>query len=74
MKKQVNLRIDTKVYTLIEKRAKKNLFTVDEMIEDIIRRSMISYISGPTKSRFKPDDKLVAVFSREKRGRKGKKK
>jgi len=61
----------------IEKRASKNYLTTKEQLEDIIRRSMLSYnkrrsrrklISGQT------DDKLVNIFSRDRRGRKPKKK
>ena len=53
----------------IEKRAKKNYLSMPELIEDIVRRSMISYAGGIRRT-LKIDDKLVAMFSREKRGRK----
>ena len=59
---------------VLEKRGKKNMFSLKEQIEDIIRRSCVNY---KTKSRTRPikvDDKLVAVFSRQKSGRKKKKK
>ena len=55
----------------IEKRAKKNYLSMPELIEDIVRRSMISYTGGIRRT-LKIDDKLVAMFSREKRGRKKK--
>ncbi len=56
---------------ILEKRAKKNMLSLREMIEDIVRRSCIrSKISGT--SRLKCDDKLVGIFSKEKRGRKRK--
>ena len=55
----------------IEKRAKKNYLSMPELIEDIVRRSMISYAGGIRRT-LKIDDKLVAMFSREKRGRKKK--
>ena len=56
---------------VLKNRAKKNYFDVKELIEDIIRRSCIR-TKGTTKSRFKCDDELVAIFSRERRGRKKK--
>ena len=59
---------------ILTKRAKKNLLTLRELIEDILRRSAIS---TKAKSKFpsslKIDDKLVGIFSRERRGRKKKK-
>jgi hypothetical protein len=42
-------------------------------MEDILRRSMISYNKGKPKSYSEPDvEKLVKIFSRKKRGRKPK--
>lgn len=71
-RKSILVKLDNELVGLLEKRAKKNFLTVDEMVEDIVRRSMISW-KGGTKRGFKVDDKLVGVFSREKRGRKRKK-
>ena len=56
---------------ILEKRAKKNFLTVKEQIEDIIRRSAINYSKGIKP--IKVDDRLVAVFSRQRSGRKKKK-
>ncbi len=69
----ITINIDEDEKKILVKRAKKNLFTLREQIEDIIRRSAVNYKSG-TSSKFKVDDKLVYAFSREKRGRKPKKK
>jgi hypothetical protein len=57
---------------LLQKRAKKNLMTLREQVEDIIRRSCVSTKNTAQKT-FKTDDKLVEIFSRNTRGRKIKK-
>jgi len=69
----ITVSIDEDAKKVLEKRAKKNMFTLREQVEDIIRRSAINTKTG-TKSSIKVDDKLVHVFSREIRGRKRKKK
>ena len=69
----VTINIDEKVKKILEKRAEKNLLSLREQIEDILRRSAVNYKSG-TSTAIKVDDKLVEVFSREKRGKKRKKK
>lgn len=69
--KKISLVIDDNVFRLLKKRAKENLMSVQELIEDIIRRSMVSYQGGKRRA-FKIDDRLVAIFSRERRGRKKK--
>jgi len=58
---------ETKV---LRKRANKNYLTLIEQIEDIIRRSCISSQRASKLKQIKIDDKLVAIFSRERRGRK----
>ena len=55
---------------ILEKRAKKNYLSLKEQIEDIIRRSCISTIKRAGLQIIKIDDKLVSIFSRERRGRK----
>lgn len=58
--------VDADVLEALEKRAKKNKFTLDEQISDILRRSVVN--SAPAG--FKPeklDDSLVGVFSRRTR-------
>jgi hypothetical protein len=67
---QITIDIDDKIYKVISKRAKKNLMTVREQVEDIIRRSAVNV--GKETTSDKIDDTLVSVFSRNKRGRKGK--
>jgi len=70
---KITIQLDDEEVTILEKRAKKNLMSLREQVEDIIRRSCVS-TKTTTTSRFKADDKLVEVFSRERRGRKKKKK
>ena len=69
----ITISIDDDEKKILEKRAKKNLMTLREQIEDIIRRSAVNYKSG-TSTTLKVDDRLVEVFSRVKKGRKKKKK
>jgi len=47
--------------------------TLREQIEDILRKSAVRTKSGAKYQAVKVDDALVAVFSRERRGRKRKK-
>ena len=71
---KLTIHLDEPIFNIIKKRAKKNLLTSREQIEDIVRRSAVSYKNQDNLSALKPDDKLIAVFSRENRGRKPKKK
>lgn len=71
---RISVEFDDDVYKALGRRAEKNFLSVKEMIEDIVRRSMVNYVGGPKRVRFKVDDKLVEAFSRERRGRKRKKK
>jgi len=70
--KTINL--DNEIIEILNKRAKKNFFTLSEQIEDIIRRSCINYKKKKNPNEIKIDDKLVGIFSRQKSGRKRKKK
>ena len=69
----ISVFIDDEEKKILESRAKKNLMTLKEQAEDIIRRSCVR-----TKSKSVPydpcDDKLVKIFSKSRRGRKSKKK
>lgn len=62
----ITISIDEKVKKILEKRAKKNLMTLREQAEDIIRRSAANYKLG-TQTNVKADDKLVEIFSRHKK-------
>ena len=74
-KNQVTMFLDTEVLELLEKRANKNMMTVNEQIEDILRRSTINQ-KNKKKSPYdtKVDDALVSIFSRKKTGPKAKSK
>ena len=69
----ITISLDDEEVKILEKRAKDNLFTLREQVEDIIRRSCISSKKGASTTDIKCDDKLVGVFSRQKSGRKKKK-
>lgn len=60
---KVTLYIPNEVLELLEKRSKKNMMTLSEQIEDILRRSVIN--TKKTKQQEeKLDDMLVGLFSR----------
>jgi len=67
---QITISIDEDVKKIISQRAEKNLLTLREQIEDILRKSAVRTKTGKKYEVIKIDDKLVSVFSREKRGRK----
>lgn len=52
---------------ILKKRGKKNYLKLKEQVEDIIRRSCIN--TKTTTSSVKCDDRLVEIFSRQKRGK-----
>jgi hypothetical protein len=56
---------------LLKRRGKENYLPVKEQIEDIVRRSCISYKKKGRE--IKVDDKFVNIISRSRRGRKKKK-
>lgn len=66
-KNQVCLFLNDEILGALQKRAKKNLFTLSEQIEDILRRSCM--IKSALKKE-KLDDFLLTCFSRQNRGRK----
>ena len=68
----ITINIDTDVQKIIAKRAKKNMLTVKEQVEEIVRQSAVRTKYGITGSALKTDDSLVSVFSRDKRGNKKK--
>jgi len=64
LKNQICIFLNNEISAKLQKRAKKNLFTISEQIEDILRRSCA------TKKRKKfidnIDDKFLGYFSRKK--------
>ena len=72
--KKVTISLDDKEVKILTKRAKNNLFSLTEQIEDIIRRSCVNSANRKNFRGIKVDDKLVGIFSRQKSGRKSSKK
>ena len=68
----LTISLNEEVYKSLKKRAEKNMLNAKEQVEEIIRRSMLSYKKLSSLGLAKIDDKLVSIFSREKRGRKRK--
>jgi hypothetical protein len=69
---RVTILLDEEEVKILKKRAKENLLSLKEQIEDIVRRSCVSAKRKQNQRKIKVDDKLVGIFSREKRGRKKK--
>lgn len=62
-KNSVTIWLDKDIIKLLEKRAKKNMLTLPEQVEDILRRSVLNNKSNPKKEKL--DDMLVGLFSRK---------
>jgi len=71
--KKLTIYLDNDEQKILEKRAKRNLMTLKEQVEDIIRRSCVSSKNRTTKRPLKADDRLIEIFSRQKSGRKKRK-
>jgi hypothetical protein len=64
-KNKITIFLDNRALKILEKRAKKNLLTISEQIEDILRRSCIkTKLTSTTPEKL--DDLLVSIFSRKK--------
>ncbi len=63
LKNQICIFLSRELIQKLEKRAKKNMFTISEQIEDILRRSCLSQKKTPKEEKL--DDRLVALFSRK---------
>ena len=72
--KKVTIYLDDEEVKVLSKRAKKNLFTLKEQIEDILRKSVVRTKTLSKYYQIKVDDRLVGVFSRQKEGGKPKRK
>ena len=68
-KNKVTIYLNNDLLKMIEKRAKKNLLTLPEQIEDILRRSTLN-IKKNKIPKENIDDLLVSIFSRQKKSRK----
>ena len=68
---KISINVSEEEKKILMKRAKKNLLTLREQVEDIIRRSCLNFKKN-SKIKDKVDDKLVRIFSRSRRGRRRK--
>ena len=66
-RKTLTITLPVSVIDIVEKRAKKNILSLEEQIEDIIRRSAVNAKNKKFLSPEKIDDLLVSIFSRRKR-------
>jgi len=74
MKKAISIQLDISLLQQLDKRAKKNYLSLREQIEDILRRSMISYLKNKKQGYSDVEvEKMIKIFSRKKSGRKTKK-
>jgi len=64
-KNSLTIWLDKEIIRILEKRAKRNMLTLPEQVEDIIRRSVAN--QKPTQKKEKLDDMLVGLFSRKTR-------
>ena len=71
-KNRVTVYLDSEVIEILEKRAKKKLMKLPEMVEAILRRSCTNIINKPKPREQKIDDLLVTMFSKAPQGRKKK--
>lgn len=72
LKNQICIFLDPDVLKALEKRAKKNMLTLPEQIEDILRRSCLGIKNKKLNYDEKLDDSLIGLFSRKNTGKKKK--
>lgn len=63
-KSTITIELDIKVKQALEKRAKKEMLELDQLISEILRRSVLSY-KGNSSSTDVLDDKFLSYFSRK---------
>lgn len=63
-KNKVSIYLDSDVLKLLDVRARRNMMTITEQIEDILRRSVIN-AKKLKRENEKLDDMLVGLFSRK---------
>ena len=66
---KLTITLDEDEIKILNRRAKKNMLSLREMVEDIVRRSCINSKKTGV-SNVNVDDTLVNIFSRQKKGRK----
>lgn len=71
---EITINLNDNIMNLVKRRAKKTLLSPKQLVEDIVRRSMLSYKDyGKLSPAINTDDKLLNIFSRARRSRKNKK-
>lgn len=60
----LSIKIPDDVWKKLQTRAKKNLLSPEELIQDIVRRSMLTYTGKPSDTD-KVDDQIISIFSRK---------
>lgn len=70
---KITIYLDDDLLEKLDKRARKNMLSLPEQIEDILRRSTLNQKNKKGASE-KLDDNLVGLFSRKRTGPKSKKK
>jgi len=68
-KNRLTIYLDNEMLKSIEKRASRNMFTVNEQIEDILRRSCVNTKKKNSFGSEKLDDMFIGLFSRRSTGR-----
>jgi metal-responsive CopG/Arc/MetJ family transcriptional regulator len=63
-KTSITIQLDSKVIAALEKRAKKEMLELSELISEILRRSAVSY-TGKASGEDGVDDKFLTYFSRK---------
>jgi hypothetical protein len=64
---QITINLNLEEEKALRKRAKKNLMTLEEQVQDIIRRSCVNSGKSSSVQDSGVDDRLVSIFSRKKR-------
>ena len=64
-KREVRILMDSDVYSLVERRAKKNFLSVPDMIGEIIRRSVLAMKKSKSGYGEKSDEKFLEVALRD---------
>ena len=64
-KNSMTVHLSEEVFKLIEKRARKNILTSEEQVEDIIRRSCVNTKKSSAEAADKVDDLFLKLFSRK---------
>ncbi len=71
-KHSITIEIDSEIKNILEKRAKKEMLSLRELISEILRRSVISYKKNSSSVSDKLDDQFIGYFSRKTKKRKKK--